>query len=151
VTLGARDLPRLRDFYRGLGWEQVVDLEDFAAFQMRGALLTLFPLDRLADDARAEAAAPPSGLRGFTLAMVVDQPEEVDATIEAARAAGARIAKEPVDATEFEGRSAYFADPEDNFWEVVRVDPDGPMARAAARASSHRASTASEGSTPGSR
>lgn len=134
VTLGARDFDALRDFYKGLGWKAVVDLDDFAAFQLRGAVLSLYPLDLLAADAKAREAAPTSGLRGFTLAIVVDSFEEVDQVIDAARAAGARISKEPVDATEFEGRSAYFADPEDNFWEVVCVGPEGPMSSAVRRA-----------------
>jgi len=72
-------------------------------------------------DGAVEAASPaPQGaMRGFSLAINVDKPEEVDEVIEAARAAGARITKEPVDAEEFDGRSAYFADPEDNYWEVA--------------------------------
>ncbi len=53
VTLGARDLPRLRDFYTGLGWEVAI-------------------------------GTPPPG-----------------------------------DPIELEGRNAYFADPEENYWEVV--------------------------------
>ncbi len=134
VTLGAREFATLRDFYRGLGWPQVVDLDDFAAFQMQGAVLTLFPLEQLAADARATAAAPERGMRGFTLAIVVDEPGKVDETIAAVREAGGRIAKEPVDAEEFVGRSSYFTDPEDNFWEVVYVDAGSRMAGAVRRA-----------------
>jgi catechol 2,3-dioxygenase-like lactoylglutathione lyase family enzyme len=138
VTLGARDFSRLRDFYRGFGWEMVVDLDNFAAFQMQGAVLTLFPLDELAADAHATAAAPEHGMRGFSMAIVVHEPSEVDAAIAAARAAGARIAKEPVEAKEFEGRSSYFADPENNFWEVVCVDSDSRMAQAVRRATGNQ-------------
>ena len=43
ITLGARDLPALRDFYRALGWPQVMDGEDFVAFELRGIVLALFP------------------------------------------------------------------------------------------------------------
>jgi uncharacterized protein len=118
VTLGARDLDGLRDFYRGLGWNAVVSLDDFAAFEMRGAVLALFPVDKLAADGRVEPAPPERGI-GFSLAINVDRREHVDEVIETAREAGARITKEPVDAEGFEGRSAYFADPEDNYWEVV--------------------------------
>ncbi len=46
------------------------------------------------------------------------------------REAGGRITKEPVDAEEFEGRSAYFADPEDNLWEVAFVREESRMAAA---------------------
>jgi hypothetical protein len=39
VTLGARDLPRLRDFYEALGWEVAIEAEDFCAFQLGGIYL----------------------------------------------------------------------------------------------------------------
>ena len=134
VTLGARDLPALRDFYRGLGWPLAVDLEGFAAFGLRGAVLALFPLEELAADARVDAAAPERGLRGFTLAVNVDRREEVDEAVAAVEAAAGRITKQPVDA-EWGGRSAYFADPEDNHWEIAWVPPDSNMAAAIERAS----------------
>ena len=129
ITLGTRDLNVLRDFYRGLGWKQVVDLEGFAAFQLRGAVLTLYPLEELATDANSTPAAPELGLRGFTIAINVDRPEQVDETMAAVREAGGRVTKEPVSA-EWGGRSAYFADPEDNFWEVAWVPPESKMAAA---------------------
>lgn len=133
VTLGARDLGALRRFYAGLGWTLAVDLEDFAAFETHGAVLALFSLDELAADARAPAAAPERGLRGFTLAIDVDRPEDVDETIAAVRRSGGRISKEAVEA-EWGGRSAYFADPEENYWEVAWVPPDSRMAAAIGRA-----------------
>jgi catechol 2,3-dioxygenase-like lactoylglutathione lyase family enzyme len=133
ITLGARDLDTLRDFYRGLGWPVAVDLEGFAAFETRGAVLTLYPLQDLAEDAKVTASAPERGLRGFSIAINVEQREQVDDTIAAVRAAGGRVTKEPVDA-EWGGRSAYFADPEDNFWEVAWVPPDSLTAGAIRRA-----------------
>lgn len=133
ITLGARSLDTLRDFYRGLGWPLAVDLEGFAAFETRGAVLALFPLHELAADGNASPAAPEHGLRGFSIAINVDEPDKVDETIAAARDAGARITKEPVQA-EWGGRSAYFADPEDNFWEVAWVPPESRMAAAIERA-----------------
>ena len=133
VTLGARDLASLRAFYAGLGWPLAIELEDFAAFELNGAVLALYPLALLADDARAPAAAPERGLRGFSLAVNVDERGDVDDAIEAARAAGARVTKEPLDA-DWGGRSAYFADPEDNHWEVAWVPPDSNMAELLRRA-----------------
>jgi catechol 2,3-dioxygenase-like lactoylglutathione lyase family enzyme len=134
VTLGARDLGRLREFYVALGWPLVFEAEDFAAFGLRGAVLSLFPYAKLAADGRADPAAPQPGMRGFTLAIVVDSPEQVDTTIEAVRQAGGRITKEPVEAEEFDGRDAYFADPEDNFWEVVGFRDGGAVLEAVRRA-----------------
>jgi catechol 2,3-dioxygenase-like lactoylglutathione lyase family enzyme len=128
VTIGARDLPALRDFYANLGFPIVVDLDDFAAFQTRGAVFTLYRLDSLATDAGAEAATPQPGRIVTNFAINVDERDEVDAAVDAARAAGGRIAKEPTD-MEWGGRSAYFADPEENWWEVAWVPPDTKMAQ----------------------
>src|SRR6266700_7318461 len=46
ITLGAHDFTTLRDFYRRLGWSQVMDSDDFAAFELRGIVLAVFPLDQ---------------------------------------------------------------------------------------------------------
>jgi uncharacterized protein len=43
VTLGAVDFANLRRFYRDLGWPQVVDDDDFAAFELRGIVLARVP------------------------------------------------------------------------------------------------------------
>jgi predicted lactoylglutathione lyase len=138
VTLGARDLAGLRNFYAKLGWEVAIEAEDFCAFQLRGALLALFPWDKLAADGKAEAAVPAQGMRGFSLGINVDRPELVDETIAAAEKAGATVTKPPMDPTEFEGRHAYFADPEENYWEVVYLKGDGPGQQAIERALGER-------------
>lgn len=62
ITLGARDLPALKGFYARLGWPQVVDGDDFAVFELRGAVLALFPVDKLAADGRRP---PEPGAGGF--------------------------------------------------------------------------------------
>ncbi len=134
VTLGARDLARLRSFYSALGWEVAIEAEDFCAFQLRGALLALFPWEKLAADGQAQAAAPAPGMRGFTLGINVDRPEQVDEAIAAAEKAGATVTKAPSAPTEFEGRHAYFADPEENYWEVVYLRGDGAVQQAIDRA-----------------
>jgi catechol 2,3-dioxygenase-like lactoylglutathione lyase family enzyme len=134
ITLGARDLPRLRSFYAALGWELAIEAEDFCAFQLRGALLALFPWDKLAADGQTAPAAPTQGMRGFSLGINVDRPEHVDDAIAAAEKAGATITRPPMDPTEFEGRHGYFADPEENYWEVVYLKGDGPGQQAIRRA-----------------
>ncbi len=134
VTLGARDPARLRSFYSALGWEVAIEAEDFCAFQLRGALLALFPQEKLAADGHAPAAAPAPGMRGFSLGINVDRPEQVDQAIAAAEKAGATVTKAPSAPAEFEGRHAYFADPEENYWEVVYLGGDGPGQEAIDRA-----------------
>ncbi len=132
VTLGARDLGVLRRFYAGLGWRIAVDLPEIVAFETQGAVLSLFGLEDLAGDARLGAAPPEDGVRS-SLAVNVDRPEEVDEAVATVRAAGGRITKAPVE-TDFGGRSAYFADPEDNVWEIVWIPLDNAMQAVIARA-----------------
>jgi len=126
VTLGARDADALAAFYRALGWREAISADGFFAFETRGIVFTLWPLDLLAEAAGLEAH--PQGFRGSNLALNVDARDEVDAAIEAARAVGATITREPTD-EEWGGRSAYFTDPEENLWEVAWVPPDSEMAR----------------------
>jgi hypothetical protein len=133
VTLGVQDYAAQRDFYRRLGWPQALDSDDFAVFELRGALLALFPVDKLAVDARAQPAAAQSGIR-CSIIINVDAPAEVDEWVDRARRAGATVTKEPVDGEFFVGRDAYFSDPEDNFWEVAWASPDNPVVIAARRA-----------------
>jgi catechol 2,3-dioxygenase-like lactoylglutathione lyase family enzyme len=49
-------------------------------------------------------------------------------------ASAARVTKEPTAAEFFDGRDAYFADPEGNFWEVAWSGTDNPVTAAARRA-----------------
>lgn len=119
VTLGARDLPRLREFYAALGWEVAIEAEDFCAFRLGGIFLGLFPWEKLAADGRAQVARRVDGMRGFSLGINVERPGEVDEIITEVERAGAVVTKPPGDPVEFEGRNAYFADPEENYWEVV--------------------------------
>lgn len=134
VTLGVRDLAMMRDFYLALGWRVVVEADDFCGFELRGAVLALFPREKLAADGNAEPARPQEGMRGFTLGIVVDRPEEVDEIIAEVKSAGGRVSKPPTAPIEFKGRHAYFADPEDNYWEIAYSAGEGPMMEAIRRA-----------------
>src|SRR6266496_2989632 len=133
VTLGVRDFGGQRDFYRRLGWPQVLDSDDFAVFELRGALLALFPVDKLASDARAEPETSGGGIR-FAIIISVDGPEEVDELAGRVRQAGGTLTKEPVDAEFFTGRDAYFADPEGNYWEIAWSAESNLVVAAARRA-----------------
>lgn len=118
VTLGARDLPKLRQFYRGLGWPEVPPSGDsWAGFLLGGVLLALYPLDELSAEAAPDRSVP-AGWSGITLACNVDSAEQVDIAFAAAVVAGATPVAEPVDRV-WGGRSAYIADPEGNRWEIA--------------------------------
>jgi len=117
VSIGARDIASLKTFYQRLGWETRSTADDFAAFPLGGAVLALYALDALAGEVNLPAPTG-EGFKGFTCAINVEHEEMVDAAIEAATEAGARVLAEPV-TREWGGRSAYFADPEGNVWEVA--------------------------------
>ena len=133
VTLGVQNFAAQRDFYRRLGWPQAFDSDDFAVFELRGALVALFPIDKLAADSRARPEPGRGGIR-FSIIITVDKPEDVDELAERVREAGGKFTKDPVDAEFFKGRDAYFADPEGNFWEIAWAPPDNPVSAASRRA-----------------
>jgi catechol 2,3-dioxygenase-like lactoylglutathione lyase family enzyme len=133
ITLGAQSVPALRDFYRRLGWPLIIDDEDFAAFELRGTVLALFAVDKLAADGRAAVEPRGGGIRS-TIGIMLDSRDDVDQLADLVRQSGGRLTKEPLDAEFFEGRSAYFADPEDNYWEIAWAPPDNAIVAASRRA-----------------
>jgi uncharacterized protein len=133
ITFGARDFPRLRDFYRDLGWPQVIDEEGFAAFELRGIVLALFPIAQLARDGNTEPEPTTAGIRS-TIGVIVDSAADVDRLTAQMRKAGARVTKEPVDAEFFTGRSAYLCDPESNYFEIAWAESDNAITAASRRA-----------------
>lgn len=133
VTLGVHDFDAQRRFYRQLGWPQAFDSDDFAVFELRGALLALFPIDKLASDARAQAEPSRGGIRS-SIIISVDTPRKVDELAARVRKAGGKLTKGPTNAEFFTGRDAYFTDPEGNYWEIAYAPPDNPVSAAARRA-----------------
>lgn len=134
ITLGVEDLDRERTFYEALGWPVVFDDgDDFVVFELRGILLALFPLEKLALDARVEPHLNQGRIRS-SIIISVDSADAVDALAELVRAAGGTLTKPPVDPEFFEGRDAYFTDPEGNFWEIAYAPADNPVVIASRRA-----------------
>jgi len=127
ITLGTRDLARARAFYEGLGWHtNAAPEDDVAFFQAGGMIVALWSRDKLAEDSGVEDGG---GWGGVTLAYNTRSPAEVDAVIEEARAAGARIGREPGE-TFWGGYSAIFVDPDGHPWEVAHnpgwtIEEDG--------------------------
>ena len=129
VTLGVTDLARARAFYEALGWKTGASpADDVVFFQAGGSVLALWGREQLAEDSAVE---DPGGWGGVTLAYNGRSPEEVDAVIEEARAAGASIVREPA-ATFWGGYSGVFLDPEGHPWEVAHnphwtIEKDGSV------------------------
>lgn len=116
ITLGVADLARARAFYEALGWRTNAGPDDDVVFfQVLGMVVALWSRERLAEDSGVEDRG---GWGGMTLAYNTRSPEEVDAVIEEARAAGATIPREPGE-TFWGGYSAMFVDPDGHAWEVA--------------------------------
>lgn len=116
VTLGVSDVARSRAFYEALGWSTgAAPEDDIVFFQAGGLVVSLWDRARLAEDSGVEDGG---GWGGVTLAYNTRSRDEVDAVIEEARGAGARIAREPAE-TFWGGYSALFVDPDGHPWEVA--------------------------------
>lgn len=117
ITLGVRDLNRSVEFYeKGLGFPRMESPPSVAFFTLNGTWLGLYGRDALAEDAGVEPA--PSGFSGITLAHNLASESEVDAAVEEAVRAGARLVKQPQKVF-WGGYSGYFADPDDYLWELA--------------------------------
>ncbi len=116
VTLGVADLERARAFYERLGWTTGAEPDaDVVFFQAGGMVVGLW--DR-AELARDTGLGDGGGFGGITLAHNARSPEEVDAIVAEARAAGATVTREPA-ATFWGGYSGVFADPDGHPWEIA--------------------------------
>ncbi len=115
MTLGVADLDTARRFYESLGWSPAGPGEGVVFFQAGGMVVGLWSREALAEDSGVEDGG---GSGGVTLAHNVRSPAEVDTAIEEARAAGARIAREPAE-TFWGGYSGVFLDPDGHPWEVA--------------------------------
>jgi uncharacterized protein len=132
VTLGCRDLPAQRRFYRNLGFvEGPASSDDWVAFHLAGVYLCLYGLDALTAEAAPDSPAPAPGWNGITLAINVASPAEVDTVFASAVAAGALPLDPPTDRP-YGPRASYVADPEGNRWEIVfapgtTIDENGQL------------------------
>jgi catechol 2,3-dioxygenase-like lactoylglutathione lyase family enzyme len=116
VTLGVADLARARAFYEGLGWVSgAAPADDVAFFQTGGMIVALWGRDQLAEDT---VVNDNGGWGGVTLAYNARSPADVDAVLDEARRAGARIAREGAE-TFWGGYSGVFVDPDGHPWEVA--------------------------------
>jgi uncharacterized protein len=116
VTLGVADLARSREFYEALGWRTRAEPDaDVVFFQTGGMIVALWDRAELAGDSGVQDAG---GWGGITLAHNVRSPQEVDAVLAEARAAGAEIPRAGAE-TFWGGYSGVFLDPDGHPWEVA--------------------------------
>ena len=117
ITLGVRDMAESIRFYeQGLGFPRMPSPPEVAFFTLNGTWLGLYGRDALAEDATVPADG--SGFESFALAHNVESEAEVDAVMNQAVNAGARLVKRPQKVF-WGGYSGYFQDPDGHLWEVA--------------------------------
>jgi len=131
ITLGVKNLPTSRAFYKALGWEESSrSQETIAFFQINRMVLGLFGLEALAKDQGREGAT--LGFGASTLAQNFTTEAEVDAAFAKALKCGATQLKAP-EKIFWGGYSGYYADPDGHVWEVAHnpfwpLNADGSLA-----------------------
>lgn len=118
IGLGVNDLIKSTAFYQDkFGWNKTdASNENISFFQLNGILLSLYPKDKLAED--AEVSPEGSGFKAFTLAYNTRSEKEVDDIVNSLRSKGVKIVKEPQKVF-WGGYSSYVADIDDNLWEIA--------------------------------
>ena len=124
ITVGVDDLERSLVFYRdGMGFPtQGIMGTEFehgavAFFDLQAGLkLAIWPRKSISHDTGL-LESPPSPT-DITLGHNVSSREDVDAVMEQARNAGAKIVK-PAQDTFWGGYAGYFQDPDGHVWEIV--------------------------------
>lgn len=119
ITLGVSDLTASKHFYDTiLGWEASENSnENIVFYPLNGLFLSLYPKDKLAEDAQIKNTKN-SGFKGFTLAINVESELAVNTLINKLEQQGVTIAKHPQKVF-WGGYHAYFSDPDENLWEVA--------------------------------
>jgi predicted lactoylglutathione lyase len=123
ITLGVADVDRATDFYRGLGWSPVLEVEETFFFQANGVVLVLWVREKLAGELGIDDSR--QGWGGIALAHNVGSAEEVDEIVEQARRAGAVMTREPAK-TFYGGYAGGFLDPDGHAWEIAH-NPGFPL------------------------
>lgn len=124
IMVGANDIPALRTFYEsGLGWSPWMPANPGSvAYKVGTAVLIFVNSAYLANESGVPATSTPKAF----MAIFVESKTEVEAAFERAMKAGGRETSAVRDRDQ--GLySGYFADPEDNVWEIV-WSPHMPLA-----------------------
>ena len=120
LTIGVADMKRSKEFYAdaiGLPVKKAFG-NKFVMFRGEDGTsdLGMYKREALADDAAVQPEG--SGFHGFSLTHLVDSADAVDALLARAASAGGSIIKPPV-AAGARGYHGYFADLDDNLWQVT--------------------------------
>lgn len=123
ITLAVDDIDHAASFYDALGWQRQATPDGMVVYDLLGQSIGLYPKADLARDMGLDLSELGSG--AMTLAFNTRSKDEVAQIVDAARAVGARILKDPHDVF-WGGHIAYFADPDGHVWEIA-FNPFSPL------------------------
>lgn len=116
ITLACRDVPRMTQLFRDLGWPETPESDDrHRTFQCtNGCVIALYA----ARHYEPELGPVADGFRGFTLCVNLESFEECQAVYETLKGVdGVELLEEPTEA--FWGGGFAWRDPEGNIWDVA--------------------------------
>jgi len=118
IGIGVKDLAVANDFYIGkFGWKKMdTSNEDITFLALNGILLSLYPLDKLSEDATVTLGD--ATYRPVTFAHNLASEKEVDQLFLELEAKGVKIIKQPQKVF-WGGYSGYVTDPDGNLWEIA--------------------------------
>ena len=117
ITFGVKDFKKSVSFYESLGWKKSdKSMDDFVLFPLGGITLSLYPREKLAEDATLEYE--PSEFSGITLSFNTKSEKEVDDVLKEVKKLGATIVK-PAQKVFWGGYSGYFKDLDGHLIEVA--------------------------------
>ncbi|MGO4198976.1 VOC family protein [Rhizobium sp. YAF28] len=121
------DIDRAVAFYvDSLGFKPRRRAPGFADFKGAGVTLALWEIDHIAQNTGVSGLKAPPGVHKACAAIELSSPAAVDAAYAELAAAGVTFQGPPQDYS-WNARCCYFADPDDNLWELYAWAEGGPV------------------------
>ncbi len=118
IGLGVTNLDKSRLFYESVfGWQRLKpNSEGIAFYKLNGIILSLYPADKLAEDAKISAEG--NGFKGVVCAFNTRTEAEVNELFTMFKSKNVQIIKMP-EKVFWGGYSGYIADPDGHLWEIA--------------------------------
>jgi catechol 2,3-dioxygenase-like lactoylglutathione lyase family enzyme len=127
VCMLVSDVERSIGFYRDrLGFVLRRRAEGFADFRGAGITLALWEIGHMAEHTGVSPRIAPPGAHKNCVAVELPSAGEVDAVYRTLSQAGVAFVRPPADHI-WNARCCYFADPDDNLWELYAWLTGGPV------------------------
>ncbi|AJY46793.1 VOC family protein [Martelella endophytica] len=121
------DIEKASSFYVGcMGFKPRRRAPGFADFSGAGVTLALWEIAHISENTGVSGRKAPAGVHKACAAIELSSPAAVDHAYEELKAAGVAFQGPPQDYG-WNARCCYFADPDDNLWELYAWADGGPV------------------------